>query len=285
MPTTPDDIQLQGLTNNGKGYHLDASNNEIANHIIIVGDPDRLVSFHSFFDTIIVKGGKREMQFVTGTVGSKKLTVISSGMGTDNIDILLNELALVCTGRWNTLKILRLGTTGAVRAEIEPGTVICSKHALGLDGLLHHYQNFNQTRTEQQFVESFVRASQWPAKLALPYFTSASLELPVNSNVVSGITMTTNGFYAPQMRHLHFNSILGEQFFIDIQTLSYQELKICNFEMEMAGIFGLSKLFGFKSAGLCVALANRSSHSSVLDSKKLVDQLIKDGIEALLNAP
>lgn len=285
MPTTPDDIQLQGLTNNGKAYHLDASSTEIANNIIIVGDPDRLVCFHPFFDTILHKGGKREILFVTGRIGQKELTVISSGMGTDNIDILLNELALICVGRWELLKIVRLGTTGAVRAELEPGTFINSRYALGLDGLMHHYPNFNQTHSEHLFIDVFAKTSHWPLKLATPYLTSASLELPTNPNVVDGITMTTNGFYAPQMRHLHFNSILGEQFFNDIQTLSYQELKICNFEMEMAGIFGLSQLFGFKTAGLCVVLANRSTYSSVLDSKKLVNQLIVDGIEALLNAP
>jgi uridine phosphorylase len=281
VTTKPDDVRLQGMSDKNKAYHLDASGAELANLIIIVGDPDRLALMQPLFDSIEVTGGKREIKFFTGNVHNKRVSVISSGMGTDNIDILFNEIALLCEGRWNQLKILRIGTTGAVRPDIEPGTKIISRYALGLDGMLNHYKAHKHTEDENAFIDNFIQATQWPKTLARPYLTKATLELPKIPGAVEGITMTTNGFYAPQIRHLHLETTVGPEFFENILNLEYAGYRINNFEMEMAGIFGLSALFGFKCAGICVVLANRSTHSSVLDSKELVNELIETGIKAL----
>jgi uridine phosphorylase len=269
------------MSDKNKAYHLDAAPWEIANKIIIVGDPDRLPLIQPKFDSIEIIGGKREMKFFTGTVRNQRLSVISSGMGTDNIDILFNEIALICEGRWNEIKILRLGTTGAVRPEIIPGTKIISKYALGLDGMLNHYSDHCHSKQENDFITQFIEHTKWPKNLARPYLTKATLELPLIPGAIEGITMTTNGFYGPQMRHLHLKTSVNSDFFNNILPLSYDGQRINNFEMEMAGIFGLSSLFGFKSAGICVALANRSTHTSVLDSKEIINELIETGIEAL----
>ena len=280
VTTKPDDVLLQGMSDN-KAYHLHALASEIANNIIIVGDPDRLAQIKPMFHTVEVEGGKREMKFFTGLVNGVRVSVISSGMGTDNIDILFNEIATLCEGRWNKIKVLRLGTTGAVRREIEPGTKIISEFALGLDGMLNHYKDHHHSEEQTNFIDTFMATCQWPINLARPYLTSASLKLPNIPNAIRGITLTTNGFYAPQARHLHLQTSLGEDFFRNLTHLKYKEFSITNFEMEMAGIYGLSALFGFKAAGICVALANRSTHTSVLDSKELINELIETGINAL----
>tara|TARA_R110001592_G_scaffold359340_2_gene665592 strand:+ start:18157 stop:19041 length:885 start_codon:yes stop_codon:yes gene_type:complete len=281
VTTKPDDVRLQGMSDKDKAYHLDATGAEIANKIIIVGDPDRLDLMKPLFDSIEVSGGKREMKFFTGIVFNNRVSVMSSGMGTDNIDILLNEIALLCKGRWNEIQILRIGTTGAVRPELVPGTKIISKYALGLDGMINHYKDHRHSKTEDAFIDDFIHATKWPNNLARPYLTKATLEIPNIPGAINGITMTTNGFYAPQIRHLHLKTTLDPEFFDNILDLEYDGFRINNFEMEMAGIFGLSALFGFKCAGICVVLANRSTHTSVLDSKEIINQIIETGIKAL----
>lgn len=285
MEKLPDDILLPGLSKKNKAYHLHASNKELAKDIIIVGNPDRLTSFKKYFTQILFEGGKREMKFCTGLYKNRVISVISSGMGTDNIDILLNEIALIKKDEWNKINILRLGTTGAIRDNIAVGSFIVSEYAIGLDGLLHHYKDFSQSEKEKAFLETFILKSNWPKNLAVPYLCASSLKIPVLKDAIRGIALTINGFYGPQIRQLHLKPRLDINFFSDIEALNYQGFNICNFEMEMAGIFGLSKLFGFNCNGICVALANRSTHTNVLDSEALIDKLISTGLDCLISAP
>lgn len=280
VTTKPDDVHLQGMSDKGKAYHLDASSADIAHKIIVVGDPDRLDVMKPLFESVEISGGKRELKFFTGQVNQQRVSVISSGMGTDNIDILLNEIALLKVGQWKEIQILRLGTTGAIRPEITEGTKIVSRYALGLDGMLHHYEAHQQTQEEDNFIDHFISASNWPKLLARPYLTSSTLALNIPHSV-EGITLTTNGFYGPQIRKLHLETTLKPEFFEKLLPLEYKGMFVNNFEMEMAGIFGLGKLFGFQCGGICVAIANRSTHTSVLDSTELVNDLIRTGINAL----
>lgn len=277
------------LNPDGSLYHLNLLPGEVADTVITVGDPDRVAAISRHFDHIELKKSKREFVTHTGTLGGKRLTVISTGIGTDNIDIVLNELdALVNIDlqsrmpkpELKSLNIIRLGTTGAVQADIPVDSILASVAAFGLDTLMHYYQR-DYSINEKQLLSDFMETL--PQNLGLsPYIASADTSLinKLAQNIQQGITITAPGFYAPQGRELRATkSIPG--FIKLIQDFRSGNQRITNLEMETAGIYGMASVLGHKAISLNVILANRITQAFSKNPEKIMNKYIEQVLESL----
>ena len=247
------------LNSDGSVYHLNLLPDEIADKIILVGDPDRVPKVSKFFDTIEVKKNKREFYTHTGTLRGERITVISTGIGTENIDIVMNELdALVNIDLKNleikdekkSLNLFRLGTCGSVNPDIMVDNMLVTRNVVGLDGLLHFYQDY---QFENEFSKKFLAEFPYEKIKGMLYFSDWSEELSAlySDAKYIGNTATFPGFYAPQGRQLRLKAV-DEQF---LETLD--QLGVTNFEMETSAIYGLSKLLGHKALTVNCVIANR----------------------------
>lgn len=265
-------------------YHLKIKPENLADTVILVGDPQRVETISGYFDKIEFKGENREIKTHTGFLNNKHITVMSTGMGTDNIDIVLNELdALVnidlktrtIKDRHKSLTLIRVGTSGTIQPDIPPNAFILSEYGLGLDGVLRFYQNAEKV-INSELTKSFITHTQWPAELPLPYAVQSSESLfeLFKHYFISGITATAPGFYAPQGRELKLN-LAFPTLNNKMQSFSYGEKKIINFEMETSALYGLSKLLGHNALTICVAIANRNKYNFSLDYKKAMIQLVE----------
>lgn len=272
------------LNADGSIYHLNLRPEDLADTIITVGDPDRVTDVSRHFDTIEVKKGKREFLTHTGTLQGKRLTVISTGIGTDNVDIVLNELdALVnidfqsrsLKEQVKTLDIIRIGTSGAVQAEIPVDSFIMSDFAVGLDGLLHYYDS--PDIFHQDMGKALMTHCDWSEEKPYPYVVEydKTLGAKLYSNRIRfGITLTNSGFYGPQSRILRLqpsDAALHHK----ITSFTYEGRKITNLEMETSGIYGLSKLLGHRAVSMNCVLANRASGDFSKDPRQAVESLIQ----------
>lgn len=275
------------LNNDGSIYHLKLHSEQIADTILVVGDQGRVQQISKYFDRIDHKVINREFVTHTGNIGNKRLTAVSTGIGTDNIDIVINELdALVNFDLENriekkekkVLNIIRLGTSGAVHQDIPVDCYVVSTHGMGMDNLMYYYAN-NSFDTEMG--EAFKNHANWPKELSLPYFYEGSkILLKKFSDLRSGITATSPGFYGPQGRNIRLPfSIpdLHEQ----LNTFEHDNLKIINFEMETAALYGLGKLLGHQCLTICAILANRIKQQYSKDHRKTVSELIPFVLERL----
>ena len=275
------------LNNDGSIYHLKLHSEQIADTILVVGDQGRVQQISKHFDRIEYKVENREFVTHTGNIGNKRITALSTGIGTDNIDIVINELdALVNFDLENriekrekkVLNIIRLGTSGAVQQDIPVDCYIASTHGMGMDNLMYYYAN-NSFDTEMG--EAFKNHANWPKDLSLPYFYKGSkILLKKFSDLRSGITATSPGFYGPQGRNIRLPfsiSNLHEQ----LNTFEYDNLKITNFEMETAALYGLGKLLGHQCLTICAILANRIKQQYSKDHKKTVSEMIPFVLERL----
>jgi len=247
------------LNADGSVYHLNLLPDDIAEKIILVGDPDRVPKVSKYFDKIEIKKNKREFYTHTGILRGERITVMSTGIGTENIDIVINELdALVnidlkkkeFTEKHSSLKLFRLGTCGSVNPDIEVDEMFVSKNVVGLDGLLHFYRDYN---FENEFSKNFLDKFTYTKIRPLLYFSDWSenlYELYKDAKYV-GNTATFPGFYAPQGRQLRLNAI-DDKF---LETLDL--LGVSNFEMETSAIYGLSKLLGHHAITVNCVIANR----------------------------
>lgn len=286
------------LNPDGSVYHLHLRPEQIADVIITVGDPDRVSAVSRKFDRIDERVAKREFVTHTGELNGKRLTVISTGIGTDNIDIVFNELdALVnidlerreIKSDLRSLDIIRIGTSGALQAELGVDTFLASQGAIGLEGLLHYYRQKDspQARVLLEDITQLLRESNeqdWPLK---PYFTTASsalLEKFSDGQTVSrGITLTAAGFYAPQGRQLRLPSRFDHATIDRLATWKgHGGERITNLEMETAGIYGLSELLGHRALSLNALLANRATGAFSQQPGKTVDRLIDYTLERLV---
>lgn len=285
------------LNPDGSVYHLHLHPEQIADVIITVGDPDRVGAVSRKFDRIDERAAKREFVTHTGELNGKRLTVLSTGIGTDNIDIVLNELdALVnidldrrtIKQELRALDIIRIGTSGALRPELGVDTFLASQGAIGLEGLLHYYQA-GVTPEASLLIEDLTRLlrkssdQDWPLR---PYYASADnglLERFSNGvDVRRGITLTAAGFYAPQGRQLRLASRLGHSAIDRLATWEGPKgEQITNLEMETAGIYGLAELLGHRALSLNALLANRATGAFSQQPQKTVDQLIDYTLEKL----
>lgn len=278
------------LNTDGSVYHLALKPEELASEIILVGDPGRVSLVSSFFDYIEVKRQNREIITHTGTYKGKRISVISTGMGTDNIDIVLNELdALVnidiqqrkVKSTHTTLNIVRIGTSGALHSGIDPDTAIVSSHGVGLDGMLYYYRNLDRVM-DHEITQQFISLSSWPSVLPRPYIVAADSKLlkVLEEGYMKGITATAPGFYGPQGRVLRL-----ETFLPDINELlasfSYKGLRITNFEMETSALYGLSKMMGHSACTVTNIVANRVDKTHSSKYKETMERLVEDILNKL----
>lgn len=265
-------------------YHLKLQPEQLAKNIIVVGDPGRVALISDFFDSIEHKVENREIITHTGTLNGTRISVLSTGMGTDNIDIVLNELdALVNIDLINrtiksektSLNIVRIGTCGALQKEIPINSVVVSEFGLGLDGLMNYYA-FEQTEEEKELLVQFCEQTSYSTTFAQPYFVKASSFLfdLLKEGAFSGITATATGFYGPQGRVLRL-PLKEDKLNEKLNQFSYINHKIMNFEMETSALYGLSRALGHNACTVCVVVANRFSKEFSKDYKPAMNQLIQ----------
>ncbi len=276
------------INNRGAVYHLNLRPEELAQNVITVGDPDRVAEVSKYFDTIDGKYQHREFVTHTGWVANKRISVVSTGIGTDNIDIVLNELDALINIDFETrtikptlsqLNIIRVGTSGSLQKDIPVDSFVASTHGLGIDNLLNFYQQ--QTNTEEDaLLGAFASQVQIGASFAAPYIAAASASLLKHfvTGFNHGITVTCPGFYGPQGRVLRLGLVNTE--LIDrLTTFSYGNHRITNFEMETSGIYGLGKLLGHHCLSLSAIVANRISQEFSKDSATTMEKLIQLTLE------
>lgn len=278
------------LNEDGSIYHLNLLPEDISHTVITVGDPDRVSQVSHFFDSIEIKKGKREFLTHTGHLNGKRLSVISTGIGTDNIDIVLNELdALVNIDFDNRtvkenrirLKIVRIGTSGAIQPEIEIDSWLISELAIGFDGLLHFYRHGQQPYSAME--DEFIEQTQWSKQKARPYIIDCDKNLVekfTDNRIRLGFTATNNGFYGPQGRSLRILAS-KEDFTAKLASFRSEKHQITNLEMETSGIYALSKLLGHQAVSLNCILANRATGEFSINPSKSVEELIKFALNKL----
>jgi uridine phosphorylase len=274
------------LNERGAIYHLNLKPNEVAPNVILVGDPDRVASVSAYFDSITHKGSHREFITHTGLLDGTPLSVISTGIGTDNIDIVLNELDALYNISFETktvnhtpisLNIIRLGTAGSLDANIAPGDVVISQMAFGFDALANYYPPILNDPLAQTFSQFWQNQTYLPVK---PYCVSADSSLlnwfskELDKTIKVGITASCSGFYAPQGRKLRLPPLITNlpEYLSELNPLGQS---ILNFEMETSGIYLLSHLLGHKAISLSAILANRPKGTFSLTPEQDIDHLIK----------
>lgn len=280
------------INDRGAVYHLDLRPEEVATTVITVGDPDRVKEVSKYFDNVEVKRQHREFISHTGTIGNKRITVLSSGIGTDNIDIVLNELDALVNIDFETrtikenltiLNILRVGTSGSLQGDIPVDSFVAATHGLGLDNLLHYYR-MEHNEEEKQLLQSFCTQTQIQAQMSQPYISSASPSLLKNfvKDFFHGITVSCPGFYGPQGRVLRLG-VKNPQLINNLTQFIFGQHRITNFEMETSGIYGLGRLLGHHCLSLNTIVANRVRKEFTKDGKASVENLIKKTLEILSN--
>ena len=272
------------ITNkDGSIFHLNLLPEDIAHKIVIVGDPGRVDMLASLMQDIRVRKQNREFHTVTGSYENTEITVISSGIGPDNIDILVNELDALANIDLNTgiskpepvsLTFVRIGTSGGLRKDVPAGSCILTETAIGFDGLLHFYEGYDWL-LDTGLSDTLVEYLEWPDTLSYPYAVNADKELIELFQVLNfkkGITISAPGFYAPQGRRLRLETFDNE-INNKLAEFSYRGRTICNYEMESSAIYGLSGLLGHKAITMCLVIGNRVTGEFVQDYKPLMNDL------------
>ena len=271
------------ITEEGRIYHLDLLPEDIGDNIILVGDQERVPTISKYFDRVELKRSKREFVTHTGQLNNKRVSVISTGIGCDNIDIVINELdALVnidfekkvVKKDHQSLNIIRIGTCGALQKEIPVDQFILSTYGLGFDGLLTFYNPIYED-DEKALQKAFLQQISWPKDANQPYFVRGSkiLSEKIGKGMHHGITATANGFYGPQGRSLRLKTKLPEMNKF-LNKFDYKNQKILNFEMETSALYGLSAMLGHHACTVCAVIGNRFSNTFSKDYKKAVENLV-----------
>ena len=271
------------LNQDGSIYHLNLLPEDIADTVITVGDPERVSEVSQYFDRIELKKGKREFITHTGYLGSKRLTVLSTGIGTDNIDIVLNELdALVnidfktrkLNNKLKSLDIIRIGTSGAIQEDIPMDSILVSEYGLGLDSLMQYY--VHELSSDERLLQDAVRTHFHSLEGILPYISSADHGLlkTIGKDLIKGITLTAPGFYSPQGREVRAKASFSGLLKL-FRSFSFEGQRITNLEMETAGIYALSKALGHKAISINAILANRVNYKFSLNPEKTIDGAIQ----------
>lgn len=278
------------INSRGAIYHLDLRPEELAQNIIIVGDPDRVAMVSKYFDKIEVKRQHREFISHTGIIGGKRITCTSTGIGPDNIDIVLNELDALVNIDFETrmikkeltlLNIMRIGTSGSLQADVPVDSFVAGTHGLGLDNLLNYYR-LEHNDQEKELLQSFVTHTQLHSQITNPYISTASASLIKNfvDGFHQGITVTCPGFYGPQGRVLRLG-IRNPELIDRLTQFRFGQHRITNFEMETSAIYGLGKLLRHHCLSLNAIVANRVVKEFTKDGNATVDKLIKKVLEII----
>lgn len=279
------------LNPDGSVYHLNLNPENIANDIIFVGDQDRVESITKYFDSVEFSTQKREFKTQTGTYKGKRLTVISTGIGPDNIDIVLNELDALVNIDFTTktvkpeltsLNIVRVGTSGSLQAAILVDSLLMSAFAIGTDNMLRSYDL--QNASNQSIEKAFVNHTNWDLNKGLPYVVAADNDLVKKfkaDTIFEGITVTAGGFYGAQGRVLRLK-LNDELLNNKIDSFEFDGLKATNLEMETAAIYGLSKLLGHKALSLNAIVANRKNGTFSTNPNQIIDNLIQFTLNTII---
>lgn len=280
------------LAKDGSVYHLRLQPHQLADDIILVGDPNRVALVSSFFDKIEHQVSNRELVTHTGIYKGKRVSALSTGMGTDNIDIVINELDALANIDLKTrtvnkelksLNLVRLGTSGALQSDIPVGdSFVAGQYALGLDGLIHFYAGADRV-IEQDFTKAFIEETQWPEKFPTPYIVKASETLlnKLGDGCFHGTTATSPGFYAPQGRSLRLK-LAWQEMNHQIENFTYKQNRITNFEMESSALYGLSRLMGHNALTICVIIANRVTEQFSDNYQPYIKKLIQQTLDRLV---
>ncbi|OYX82640.1 MAG: phosphorylase [Flavobacteriales bacterium 32-34-25] len=278
------------LNPDGSIYHLNLKPEHIAEDIIFVGDQDRVEKVTAYFDSIEFTTQKREFKTQTGRYKGKRITVISTGIGPDNIDIVLNELDALVNIDFSTrkvkekltsLNIIRIGTSGSLQATISVDSIVMSQYAIGLDNMLRSYciDEISNTEIENAFIEQ----TNWDLKKGKPYVIPSSETLVhrfYSSKIQKGFTATAGGFYGPQGRILRLN-IQDVNLNQKMDQFNFNGIQITNLEMETAAIYGLSALLGHHAISLNAIIANRANGTFSKNPYETIDQLIRYTLQKL----
>lgn len=278
------------LNPDGSVYHLHIRPEMLAGNIIVVGDQGRVETVSAHFDTIEHKVSNREFVTHTGTFKGRRFTVLSTGIGTDNIDIVLNELdALVnidldkrtIKEKKTSLRIVRIGTSGALQGDIPVDTYVASSHGMGLDGLLNYYAGLDLCDVPG-IANAFMKYAGWSKGMPYPYVVKGSENLlkAIAHDQVKGITATAPGFYGPQGRQLRLAPALPD-LNEKLGSFEFEGHRVTNFEMETSALYGLGNLLGHECATICAIIANRVARTYSKDYRKTVNELIRLVLERM----
>lgn len=279
------------LNDDGSIFHLHLHPEQIADTIILVGDPDRVQLVASYFDSQEFVIQNREFRTITGYYKNKRISVISTGIGTDNIDIVVNELDALANidlinrcekQEFKQLTFIRIGTSGAMQPDIPLGSSLISVKSIGFDGMLNFYAGRDSV-SDLEFEEDMKSYLSWNKQLASPYVVDADNELVERigkDDMLHGVTISANGFYGPQGRVLRLD--LADMTLNDkIESFRYDNLKITNYEMEGSAIAGLSKLMGHKAMTVCCIIANRRIESAHTNYIPHIEKLVKTVLDRI----
>ena len=272
------------INSDGSIFHLHIRPEQLARNVILVGDPGRVAMFKPYFQTLECEGASREFVWATGVYNNSRITVLSTGIGTDNIDIVMTELDALANidfatrevkPEHTTLNVVRLGTCGALQPEIPLGAFILSHISIGFDGLMNRYANREEV-TNVDMEQAFMKHMNWPKDLPTPYFVSASQKLIdlFADSTVRGMTISSPGFYGPQGRVVR-QGLAMPNMLEDIESFRYEDRKITNFEMEGSAIAGIAGHLGHEAITVCCAIAHRYLKDANTDYKPRVAQLVK----------
>jgi uridine phosphorylase len=280
------------VTERGSIYHLDIRSDELANDVILVGDPSRVKLITSRFESVECSGSHREFVWETGWYNKKRFTVLSTGIGTDNIDIVLTELdaaanidleTLCERSNLRKLNIVRLGTSGALQGDILAGSIISSKFSMGFDPVLHFYQHAESIR-EAEMEKALMNHIEWNPSLNKPYVIQSSERLfnAFRGTFIEGITISAPGFYGPQGRALRIPLAMPDLNH-SLSTFRFEQNRICNYEMEGSAIYALSKLLGHESLTICTIIANRINNTFDTQFNQTINRMIDISLHTLSN--
>ena len=276
------------LAPDGSLYHIHMKGNNLADDIFLVGDPERVNMFKGLFERVEFESQNREIHALTGYYHGHRFTALSTGMGCDNIDIIMTELDAAANidlerrevrSKHRKLNLVRIGTSGSLHSEIGVGSLVASAYAIGLDGLLNYYEH-DDSQLEEAMTQAFERHMQLSERMARPYCVRAGNQLlaRVSDITVKGITATAPGFYAPQGRHIRIAPSVKE-LNERLATFSWDGLKVTNLEMETSAIYGLSRLMGHEALTVCLIIANRADGTFLND----YHEPMRDAIVKIMN--
>ncbi|UCD59917.1 MAG: nucleoside phosphorylase [Flavobacteriaceae bacterium] len=271
-------------------YHLNLLPEDLAETVIVVGDQNRVPLISKYFDTLEIVKGKREFITHTGMLNGTRISVVSTGIGADNIDIVINELDALVNIDFETrtikenktsLDIVRIGTSGGIQPDIETDSFVLSEYAIGFDNVLHFYDSEHIQYPEIQL--AFIDQTDWSVFKSIPYVVESDLQLTEklrSEKVILGFTGTNVGFYGPQGRRLRL-VLEDNDLNSKLSSFEYNGMRITNLEMESSAIYGLSKLMGHRATSINCILANRTTGKFSKDPVKTIDALIKYTLEKL----
>jgi len=272
------------INSDGSAFHLHIKPEQLSDRIVMMGDPERVTMTAGFFDSIECDVTSREFHTVTGMYQGKRITALSHGIGTDNIDIVLTELDALANIDFNTrmvrdefkqLTMIRVGTSGGMQPHCPIGSYVVSEKSIGFDGLIHYYANSRNIR-EEDFEEAFQKHVNWSPFHCSPYVVSADEGLVdrIGYDMIRGVTISAIGFYGPQGRHVRL-ALADPDLNAKIESFRFGAYSITNYEMESSAIAGLGKLMGHKAMTVCAIIANRVALESNANYKGSTEELIK----------